>query len=269
MKIIIRGRAGFVGSILVRMVINGTDSEVLNIDKLIYALHLHSLDTITYPLRYQFQQADICYLEEINRIFNEYQLDAITHLAVESHVDRSIYVSTEFTKTMLSGIHTLIDEARQYWQGLEGEQKENFQFKHISIDEVHDEIRDNVFFIEETTYDPLSPYSSSTATSDHIRAWHQTCGLPRMITNCLKNYWSFQFSKKLIPIVTLKPLSGVEYQFMVKEKILEGIVKEKAWRWCIKYVTYLINLIQKKSLRNNSSYLLKKDLDIITDMQLT
>ncbi|WP_020401566.1 dTDP-glucose 4,6-dehydratase [Gracilimonas tropica] len=209
MKILVTGGAGFIGSSLVRMIINETDHEVLNVDKLTYAGHLESLEAVVNSARYQFEQVDICDAEEINRIYNEFKPDVIMHLAAESHVDRSIDGSAEFIKTNVNGTHILLEEAKQYWQELEGERRKNFRFLHVSTDEVYGELGETGFFIEETPYDPRSPYSSSKASSDHlVRAWHHTYGLPTMITNCSNNYGPYQFPEKLIPVVILKALQG-------------------------------------------------------------
>lgn len=211
MKIIVTGGAGFIGSALVRMIINETNHEVLNIDKLTYAGHLESLESVADSNRYQFEQVDIGDSEAINRIFNEFKPEAIMHLAAESHVDRSIDGSSEFIITNINGTHTLLEEAKQYWQALDDEQKDNFCFLHVSTDEVYGELGDEGFFTEETPYDPRSPYSTSKASSDHlVRAWHHTYGLPTMITNCSNNYGPYQFPEKLIPVVILKALQGKE-----------------------------------------------------------
>jgi dTDP-glucose 4,6-dehydratase len=209
MKIVVTGGAGFIGSALVRMIINETEYEVLNIDKLTYAGHLESLESVIDSKRYHFEKADICDVEEIHRIFNEFQPNAIMHLAAESHVDRSIDGSAEFIRTNINGTHTLLEEAKQYWQKLKGERKENFRFLHVSTDEVYGELGETGFFTEETPYDPRSPYSSSKASSDHlVQAWYHTYGLPTMITNCSNNYGPYQFPEKLIPVVILKALQG-------------------------------------------------------------
>lgn len=211
MKIVITGGAGFIGSALVRMIINETDYDVCNIDKLTYAGHLESLESIADSDRYQFEQVDICDSEAIHRIFNEFKPDAIMHLAAESHVDRSIDGSAEFIKTNINGTHTLLEGAKQFWQGLKGDQKENFRFLHVSTDEVYGSLGDTGLFTEETPYDPRSPYSSSKASSDHlVRAWYHTFGLPTLITNCSNNYGPYQFPEKLIPVVILKALQGKE-----------------------------------------------------------
>ena len=211
MKLLITGGAGFIGSALIRMIINETEHEVLNIDKLTYAGHLESLEPIADSDHYQFEQVDICDAEEINRVFNEFQPDAIIHLAAESHVDRSIDGSAEFIKTNVNGTHTLLEEVKQYWYGLDGGRKDTFRFLHVSTDEVYGELGETGLFTEETPYDPRSPYSSSKASSDHlVRAWHHTYGLPTIITNCSNNYGPFQFPEKLIPVVILKALQGKE-----------------------------------------------------------
>lgn len=209
MKIIVTGGAGFIGSALVRLIINETDHDVLNIDKLTYAGHLESLESIVESDRYRFEQVDICDSEEMNRIFNEFEPDAVMHLAAESHVDRSIDGSAEFINTNINGTHTLLEKAKQYWQGLNDEEKKNFRFLHVSTDEVYGELGDEGYFTEETPYDPRSPYSSSKASSDHlVRAWHHTYGLPVLITNCSNNYGPYQFPEKIIPVVILKALQG-------------------------------------------------------------
>lgn len=209
MKIIVTGGAGFIGSALVRMIINETEHEILNIDKLTYAGHLESLETISDSARYHFEQVDICDAEAIYSIYYKFRPDAIIHLAAESHVDRSIDGSAEFIKTNINGTHSLLEVARQYWQKLVGEKKGNFRFLHVSTDEVYGELGESGFFTEETPYDPRSPYSSSKASSDHlVRAWHHTYGLPVLITNCSNNYGPYQFPEKLIPVVILKALQG-------------------------------------------------------------
>ncbi|NGP76681.1 dTDP-glucose 4,6-dehydratase [Balneolaceae bacterium YR4-1] len=210
-KIIVTGGAGFIGSALVRMIINETNHKVLNVDKLTYAGHLESLESVADSDRYQFEQVDICDGEIINRIVNDYQPDAIMHLAAESHVDRSIDGSAEFIKTNINGTHALLEEVKNYWQDLEDERKDNFRFLHVSTDEVYGELGKEGFFTEETPYDPRSPYSSSKASSDHlVRAWYHTYGLPTMITNCSNNYGPYQFPEKLIPVVILKALQRNE-----------------------------------------------------------
>src|SRR5690554_4636017 len=161
MKFLVTGGAGFIGSALVRLLIKETEHQVLNIDKLTYAGHLESLEAVADADRYTFERVDICDAAEIKRIFNEFKPDAIMHLAAESHVDRSIDGSAEFIRTNVNGTHTLLEEAKSYWNSLAGEQKENFRFLHVSTDEVYGSLGNDGFFTEETPYDPRSPYSSS------------------------------------------------------------------------------------------------------------
>lgn len=208
-KILVTGGAGFIGSALVRLIINHSEHQVLNIDKLTYAGHLESLNNIKNSDRYQFEQVDICDIGKVNRIFNAFKPNVIMHLAAESHVDRSIDGSAEFIKTNINGTHVLLEEAKKYWSSLKGELKENFRFLHVSTDEVYGSLGKKGFFTEETSYDPRSPYSSSKASSDHlVRAWYHTYGLSTLITNCSNNYGPFQFPEKLIPVVILKALQG-------------------------------------------------------------
>jgi dTDP-glucose 4,6-dehydratase len=210
-RLIVTGGAGFIGSALVRLIIKKSSRHVLNIDKLTYAGHLESLETITDSEQYSFAKVDICDSKEIRQLFKQYQPDAIIHLAAESHVDRSIDGSAEFIATNINGTHTLLEEARHYWNGLESESKDNFRFLHVSTDEVYGELGEEGYFTEETPYDPRSPYSSSKASSDHlVRAWYHTYGLPTIITNCSNNYGPYQFPEKLIPVVILKALQGEE-----------------------------------------------------------
>lgn len=209
MKILVTGGAGFIGSTLVHYLIGKTNHDVINVDKLTYAGHLESLKKIDNSDRYHFEKVDICDAKEIKRIINTYQPDAIIHLAAESHVDRSIDGSAEFINTNIVGTHTLLEESRFYWKDLDKSKKNNFRFLHVSTDEVYGSLGDTMFFTEETSYDPRSPYSSSKASSDFlVRAWFHTYDLPVLITNCSNNYGPRQFPEKLIPVVILKALQG-------------------------------------------------------------
>jgi len=209
MKIIVTGGAGFIGSALCRYLVNEVGDSVLNVDKLTYAANLSSLEMIADDENYQFLQADICDNAAMEKAFSDYRPDAIIHLAAESHVDRSITGAAEFIETNITGTFTLLDVARKYWQSLEGSDRENFRFLHVSTDEVYGSLGDDGLFHETTAYDPSSPYSASKAASDHLAiAWHRTYGFPVLISNCSNNYGPYQFPEKLIPLMVLNALSG-------------------------------------------------------------
>lgn len=209
MKIIVTGGAGFIGSALIRYLINETNHHVLNLDKLTYAGNLESLALVSSSERYSFIQLDICDQQGLDKVFNEYQPDLIMHLAAESHVDRSIDGPAEFIQTNIVGTFTLLSAARQYWDGLPVTKKDAFRFHHISTDEVYGDLNETDLFTEETPYAPSSPYSASKASSDHlVRAWHRTYGLPVILTNCSNNYGPYHFPEKLIPLVILNALEG-------------------------------------------------------------
>ncbi|MDD4910676.1 MAG: dTDP-glucose 4,6-dehydratase [Sideroxydans sp.] len=207
--ILITGGAGFIGSAVVRQMINETDYKVVNVDKLTYAGNLQSLVSVSNNPRYKFEQVDICDAAEVSRVFREHQPDAIMHLAAESHVDRSITGPADFIQTNIVGTYTLLEAARAHWNSLEGERKANFRFHHISTDEVYGSLGDAGFFTEDTAYEPNSPYSASKASSDHlVRAWHHTYGMPVVTTNCSNNYGPYHFPEKLIPLVILNAVNG-------------------------------------------------------------
>ncbi len=206
---IVTGGAGFIGSAVVRMIINASDDIVVNIDKLTYAGNLDSLQPVADDPRYHFVQADICDASAMAEVFAEYKPDAIMHLAAESHVDRSIDGPGEFIQTNIVGTYTLLEVARDYWSGLQGDKKENFRFHHVSTDEVYGSLGDQGMFLETTPYDPSSPYSASKASSDHlVRSWHRTFGLPVVLTNCSNNYGPYQYPEKLIPLILQKARAG-------------------------------------------------------------
>jgi dTDP-glucose 4,6-dehydratase len=207
--LLITGGAGFIGSAVVRQLINETDYKVVNVDKLTYAGNLQSLVSVSSDPRYKFEQVDICDAAEVNRVFREQQPDAIMHLAAESHVDRSITGPADFIQTNIVGTYTLLEAARAHWNSLQGERKANFRFHHISTDEVYGSLGDAGFFTEDTAYEPNSPYSASKASSDHlVRAWHHTYGMPVVTTNCSNNYGPYHFPEKLIPLVILNAVNG-------------------------------------------------------------
>ena len=240
--ILVTGGAGFIGSAVIRHLINDTDHTVINVDKLTYAGNLESLISISNNARYHFEQVDICDAIEIARVLNQHQPDIIMHLAAESHVDRSIDGPGEFIQTNIVGTYNLLEQARAYWVQLAADKKAAFRFHHISTDEVYGDLPhpdeyqtvglksdpqvNNVgwtsvqqkdqhphqalpLFTETTAYAPSSPYSASKASSDHlVRAWNRTYKLPTIVTNCSNNYGPFHFPEKLIPLVILNALQG-------------------------------------------------------------
>ncbi|MCJ8347940.1 dTDP-glucose 4,6-dehydratase [Moritella sp.] len=210
MKILVTGGAGFIGSAVIRHVINNTNDSIINVDKLTYAGNLESLVDIENNDRYVFEQVDICSREELDRVFSEYQPDAVMHLAAESHVDRSIDGPAAFIETNIVGTYTLLEATRSYWNKLEKIRKDAFRFHHISTDEVYGDLEGtDDLFTETTSYEPSSPYSASKASSDHlVRAWQRTYGLPTLVTNCSNNYGPYHFPEKLIPLVILNAVEG-------------------------------------------------------------
>ena len=209
MRILVTGGAGFIGSALVRHLIAETEHEVLNLDKLTYAGDLRSLDGVAGDNRYAFRQADVADGAAIRAALRDFRPDVVTHLAAESHVDRSIDGPAEFIQTNIVGTFVMLSEVLAYWQGLDPRAKEAFRFHHISTDEVFGSLGDTGFFTETTAYDPRSPYSASKASSDHlVRAWHHTYGLPVLVTNCSNNYGPYHFPEKLIPLMIVKGLAG-------------------------------------------------------------
>lgn len=210
MKILVTGGAGFIGSAVIRNIINNTADMVVNVDKLTYAGNLDSLAKINDSDRYVFEKVDICDRSELDRIFDQHQPDVVMHLAAESHVDRSIDGPLEFIQTNIIGTYNLLEVSRKYWLSLSDRKKINFKFHHISTDEVYGDLEGPTdLFTEETAYAPSSPYSASKASSDHlVRAWLRTYGLPTVITNCSNNYGSYHFPEKLIPLMILNALEG-------------------------------------------------------------
>jgi len=206
MKLLVTGGAGFIGSAVVRRAI-AQGHGVVNVDKLTYAACLANVESVAADPLYAFEQADICDRAAMDRILAAHAPDAILHLAAESHVDRSIDGPGDFIRTNITGTYTLLEAARAYWtaQG----RPAAFRFHHISTDEVFGTLGPTGLFTEATPYAPNSPYSASKASSDHlVRAWHETYGLPVVMTNCSNNYGPFHFPEKLIPVVILKALAG-------------------------------------------------------------
>ncbi len=208
-SILVTGGAGFIGSALIRYLIGNTDTRVVNVDALTYAGNLESLESVSDSPNYSFEQVDIRDEQAVGRLFQQYRPDAILHLAAESHVDRSIDGPAAFIQTNIVGVYNLLEAARQYWNELDDTGRAEFRFHHISTDEVYGSLGPTGFFHEEDPYRPNSPYSASKASSDHlVRAWHETYGLPTLITNCSNNYGPYQFPEKLIPLVILNALDG-------------------------------------------------------------
>ncbi|WP_417762087.1 dTDP-glucose 4,6-dehydratase [Shewanella sp.] len=216
MKILVTGGAGFIGSALVRFLINNTSCDVVNVDKLTYAGNLDSLSSVSASSRYFFEKVDICDSIALKAVFVKHAPDVVMHLAAESHVDRSIDGPSQFIQTNIVGTYCLLEVVREYWHALPLIRKGAFRFHHISTDEVYGDLThpDDFsgtlpLFTETTSYAPSSPYSASKASSDHlVRAWMRTYGLPVVVTNCSNNYGPYHFPEKLIPLVILNALEG-------------------------------------------------------------
>lgn len=210
MKILVTGGAGFIGSALIRYLVEQTDNEIVNLDKLTYAGNLDSLLPVSDSGRYRFEHADICEREALDQIFAQQQPDAVIHLAAESHVDRSIDGPGDFIQTNLVGTYSMLEAGRAYWSGLSEKGQADFRFLHVSTDEVYGDLAGcDDLFREDTSYDPSSPYAATKAGSDHlVRAWGRTFKFPVLVTNCSNNYGPYQFPEKLIPHMILNALKG-------------------------------------------------------------
>jgi dTDP-glucose 4,6-dehydratase len=209
-QFLVTGGAGFIGSAVVRHLIQQTEHRVVVVDKLTYAGNLSSLALVVDSDRFAFEQVDICDRAALDRLMAQYQPDCIMHLAAESHVDRSIDSSWPFIETNIVGTWQMLEAARHYWRGLPAERQSAFIFHHISTDEVFGDLHgSDDFFTETTPYAPSSPYSASKASSDHlVRAWMRTYGLPVIVTNCSNNYGPYHFPEKLIPLMIINALAG-------------------------------------------------------------
>jgi dTDP-glucose 4,6-dehydratase len=208
MKIVVTGGAGFIGSAVIRRIVEKTDWTVFNIDKLTYAGNLESLGEAGRSERVFFRRLDVCDRSGVEGVFREFRPDAVMHLAAESHVDRSIDGPGEFITTNVVGTYTMLEAARAYWSALEWQKRSAFRFHHISTDEVFGSLGGQGYFTETTRYKPNSPYSASKAGADHlVRAWNRTYGLPTIVTNCSNNYGPYQHPEKLIPLIIQKAVA--------------------------------------------------------------
>lgn len=208
-RVLVTGGAGFIGSAVCRHLVGSMGVEVLNVDKLTYAGNLASLKAIDNSPNYRFSQTDICDTAALKKLFAEFRPDGVMHLAAESHVDRSITGAKDFIETNITGTFSMLEAARDYWNALEGAEKADFRFLHVSTDEVYGSLGDEGLFEETTAYDPSSPYSASKAAADHLaNAWFHTYKLPVVISNCSNNYGPYHFPEKLIPLVILNALHG-------------------------------------------------------------
>ena len=204
MKFLVTGGAGFVGSAVVRMIINQTDHEVLNFDALTYAGDLSTVASVSNDSRYQFVHGDITDIALVTQSIESFKPDVVMHLAAESHVDRSIDGPSAFINTNIFGTYALLEACRSYWQNLDAAAKDRFRFHHVSTDEVFGSLGPEGLFTEDSPYSPNSPYSASKASSDHlVRSWYHTYGLPCVMSNCSNNYGPYQFPEKLIPLMIL------------------------------------------------------------------
>jgi dTDP-glucose 4,6-dehydratase len=209
MKVMVTGGAGFIGSAVCRLFVGELGIAVLNLDKLTYAANPASLQPIAAEPGYSFRQGDICDRALVAALLRSFQPDAILHLAAESHVDRSIDGPGAFIRTNIEGTYALLEAALDYWRQLPGEDRARFRFHHVSTDEVFGSLGATGRFTERSPYRPNSPYSASKAASDHLaRAWHETYGLPVVMSNCSNNYGPYHFPEKLIPLALLKALHG-------------------------------------------------------------
>ncbi|PWB81510.1 MAG: dTDP-glucose 4,6-dehydratase [Methylocystaceae bacterium] len=209
MRYLVTGGAGFIGSAVIRTLIDKTPHQVLVVDKLTYAGNLESLESVANNPRYGFLHADIGDYAAMRRAMNDFSPDVVMNLAAESHVDRSINGPDDFIQTNLVGTFRLLQAALAHWRSLPGDRAQNFRFHHISTDEVFGSLGADGLFQESTAYQPNSPYSASKAGSDHlVRAWGHTYGLPTLVTNCSNNYGPYHFPEKLIPLTILNALEG-------------------------------------------------------------
>ncbi|MCZ6872438.1 MAG: GDP-mannose 4,6-dehydratase [bacterium] len=209
MQVLVTGGAGFIGSTLIKRLLQADNVSVVNVDKLSYAGDLESLEVVADDKRYHFEKVDICDAPKVRSLFEKYQPDAVMHLAAESHVDRSIDDPKDFVETNVNGTVNLLEAARNHWSTLDQKTSKQFRFLHVSTDEVYGSLGPAGLFTEDSPYRPNSPYSASKASADHlVRAWHATYDIPILITNCSNNYGPYQFPEKLIPVIIHAAISG-------------------------------------------------------------
>lgn len=212
--VLVTGGAGFIGSAVIRHLLDATDLKIINLDKLTYASHSEDHENAGHQGRYIFEQADICDRLAVETILHRYRPDAIIHLAAESHVDTSITAPAAFVMTNIVGTYTLLEAARTYWSQLDADKQRRFRFHHVSTDEVFGDLSDqpsghDAPFTEDSRYQPSNPYSATKASADHlVRAWYRTYGLPVVISNCSNNYGPYQFPEKFIPLAIRRALQG-------------------------------------------------------------
>jgi dTDP-glucose 4,6-dehydratase len=261
MNFLITGGAGFIGSALVRFLINETPHHVLNIDKLTYAGDLSCVADVAASNRYEFLHADITDRTAVQNAFNRFNPDVVMHLAAESHVDRSITGPADFIQTNIVGTFTLLDVALKYYQEKILPNNVDFIFHHISTDEVYGSLDDEGLFTETTPYDPNSPYSASKASSDHLaHAWCHTYGLPVIITNCSNNYGPYQFPEKLIPLAIQNALRGKPIPVYGKGDQIRD------WLYVEDHVRALVQVVTESSGGNNfniGGHNEKRNIDVV------
>lgn len=262
--IVVTGGAGFIGSALVRRLINTTDVTVVNIDKLTYAGNMASLDGIRNSRRHIFHHADVADRERMRDIFIQYRPGAVLHLAAESHVDRSIDGPRDFIDTNIIGTYTLLEAAREHWDQLTAEDRNKFRFHHVSTDEVYGSLKKTGHFTEVTPYRPNSPYSASKAASDHlVRAWHKTYGIPTVMSNCSNNYGPYQHPEKLIPLVIHKALRGEPIPVYGKGDNVRD------WLYVEDHVTALLDIVTRGrpgEVYNVGGYNEKQNIEVVGEI---
>jgi len=235
LKILITGGAGFIGTSVVRFLL-GAGQSVVNLDKLTYAGSNPPLGDLADPARYALEVADVADREAVARIFARHRPDAVMHLAAETHVDRSIDKPDDFIATNFVGTFVMLEAARDYWQALPADARAQFRFHHISTDEVFGSLTPDERAVEESRYQPNSPYAASKAGADHLaRAWQRTFGLPVIATNCSNNYGPWQFPEKLVPLIILNAIAGKKLPVYgkgenVRDWLYVGDHAEALWR---------------------------------------